>query len=430
MNAQKYHTIIVGSGVGGGTLARELTKRGKSVLVLERGCREAKLGTFGDATRFYDANPITRIPKKSKEGVIIWRAFMAGGTSVVAMGNITRCLEKEFLDYGIDLGEEMIEAEKDVSVAPLPDKRLSEGGNRIREAARLIGHTFTNMPKCIEAERCASCGNCSLGCPNGAKWTALKYLEEAERLGAEVIYKAHVQRVLQENGQVSGVAVDLPSGPVEIQAEIVILAAGGVGTPILLQKSGVPQAGEGLFIDLLQNTYAEVDDFSMMNEPQMALVDLEYHQERGFLLSTMINHPREVRLIELGPKGFALPTKRLVGIMTKIVDEPTGKVFADGSISKTVTAADRQKLDEGARISKEILIKAGASPKSVLYSEIQGAHPGGTAALGRVVDGNLMAGVKNLYVCDASVLPKAPGLPPILTLIALSKHLAKQLAAH
>ena len=39
-----------------------------------------------------------------------------------------------------------------------------------------------------------------------------------------------------------------------------------------------------------------------------------------------------------------------------------------------------------------------------------------------------MTRVKNLYVCDASVLPKAPGLPPILTIVALGKHLAKHLA--
>ncbi len=33
----------------------------------------------------------------------------------------------------------------------------------------------------------------------------------------------------------------------------------------------------------------------------------------------------------------------------------------------------------------------------------------------------------NLSVCDASVLPKAPGLPPILTIVALAKWLGKAL---
>ena len=60
---------------------------------------------------------------------------------------------------------------------------------------------------------------------------------------------------------------------------------------------------------------------------------------------------------------------------------------------------------------------------------MEGAHPGGTAAVGVVVDSNLQTKIDNLFVCDASVLPTAPGLPPILTIVALSKRLAKLLTA-
>lgn len=48
--------------------------------------------------------------------------------------------------------------------------------------------------------------------------------------------------------------------------------------------------------------------------------------------------------------------------------------------------------------------------------------------IGEVVDNNLkVLGCEGLYVCDASVLPVAPGLPPILTIAALAKWLAKKL---
>jgi len=50
------------------------------------------------------------------------------------------------------------------------------------------------------------------------------------------------------------------------------------------------------------------------------------------------------------------------------------------------------------------------------------------AATGGVVDKNLQTEVDNLFVCDASVLPATPGLPPILTIVALAKRLAKLLA--
>ncbi|UCD10333.1 MAG: hypothetical protein JSU79_11190, partial [Dehalococcoidales bacterium] len=44
-----------------------------------------------------------------------------------------------------------------------------------------------------------------------------------------------------------------------------------------------------------------------------------------------------------------------------------------------------------------------------------------------IVDKDLQTEVNNLFACDASVLPEAPGLPPILTIVALAKKLAKTL---
>ena len=63
-----------------------------------------------------------------------------------------------------------------------------------------------------------------------------------------------------------------------------------------------------------------------------------------------------------------------------------------------------------------------------MFSKLQGAHPGGTAAIGEVVNKDLETSIRNLYVCDGSVLPVSPGLPPILTIVALAKRLAKNLS--
>ncbi|MBU4608864.1 MAG: GMC family oxidoreductase, partial [Methanobacterium sp.] len=43
------------------------------------------------------------------------------------------------------------------------------------------------------------------------------------------------------------------------------------------------------------------------------------------------------------------------------------------------------------------------------------------------VDENLETKIKGLFVADASVLPLAPGAPPILTIIALAKRLVAYL---
>ena len=154
MNKKKYEFIIVGSGAGGATLARELTKRRKEVLVLERGKLEEKIGTFQDALRYFETNRYTKLPRKSREGIILWRALMAGGSTVVSCGCSTRCLEEELLDLGVNLNEEFAEAEKEMNVSPIDEKLLSEGSERIKWASKELGYKMELMPKFIDPVKC------------------------------------------------------------------------------------------------------------------------------------------------------------------------------------------------------------------------------------------------------------------------------------
>ena len=79
------------------------------------------------------------------------------------------------------------------------------------------------------------------------------------------------------------------------------------------------------------------------------------------------------------------------------------------------------------KLPRRILKKSGA--KNLITTKVwRGAHPGGTAAIGEVIDDNLrVRGMKGLYVCDASMFPFAPGLPPILTITAVGKWLGKRI---
>ena len=425
MNSKKYEFLIVGSGAGGATLARELSKKAKKVLVVEKGKYEQKLGTLRGSLRFYDTNKLTKLPKKSKEGVILYRTIMAGGSTVVSCGNATRCLEEELADFGINLDEEFTEAESEMNVLPIDRRLLSEGSEKIMWASKELGYQMELMPKFINPNKCKACGQCWLGCAKDATWTALNYLEEARQNGADIIYDTSVEQVLTENGRVKGVRGIGLQGEMEIFSDVVILAAGGLGTPVILQQSGVKKAGSNLFVDLLVNTYGITESFNQISEPPMALVDHEFYKSKGFILSPYVNHYRMARFLEMGVKGLSLPTNRLIGIMNKISDEPIGHVYPDGTVSKPVSEKDWMRLKEGSSIASEILIKAGAGPKSISVSKVQGGHPGGTAAIGTVVGKDLQTEVNNLFVCDASVLPKAPGMPPILTIIALAKWLAK-----
>ena len=427
MNDKIYDYLIVGSGAGGATLAKELAQRKKDVLVVETGKIEEKIGEFNIARKFYDGDHLLRIPRKSKEGVIIWRTLMAGGSTVVSCGNGIRCLEKELNELGINLQEEFDQVEKELQVAPISERLLSNGSKRIRQAATDLGINMELMPKIINPEICRKCGNCVLGCVNGAKWTALNYLKSAMNDDCEVVFESNVKKVITENGRVKGVMISGKSGKREILAKKVILSAGGIGTPIILQNSGIEGAGTNLFVDLFLNVCGTTEDerLNQVFEPGMTLVSMDFHKSKGFIISPYVSHSKLVKFLEFGLKGFVMSDKKTLGLMVKTTDDPIGHVYPNGFISKPVTENDRKRLKEGVDVAIGILQKAGA--KSIKISRLQGGHPGGTAAIGKVVDKNLQTKIEGLFLCDASVLPVTPGLPPILTIVALAKKLAKSI---
>ena len=416
--------VIVGSGTGGATLAKELSKKGKKVTLIEKGRRETKVGRMRDGLRFYEGHSF----QKSKEGTILYGTNMVGGTSVVASGNALPCLEKEFLDFGIDLKKYLKEAMDEIKAAPLPDKCIAPGVMKILESAEALGLNPKRIPKFINPEKCVQCGNCFLGCRYGAKWSAINYVDEAIKKGASLITQTKAIRVLTSNGMAQGIEAISAKGPINIMASIVIMSGGGINTPKLLQHSGIEKAGKKMFCDPFMTTYGATKNLSQLkgvNAPGYIL------KPGKFILFPVVDPPVQFALYT-GWRSFLgkLPRERTLGMMTKIADELIGGVNADGQMEKPITKKDKEKFDEGVSLVKEILIKAGADPKSIFtIKKIRGPHPGGTAAIGEVVNNNLETEIKNLYVCDNSIHPTAPGLPPILTIIALAKWLSNRITS-
>jgi len=418
--------VIVGSGVGGATLAKELATRGRKVLIVEKGnyFSQEQFGTEIQAYKFYDRHGLW---SKTKEGIFYYRTIMVGGTSLVSCGNGVRALEKEFKNLGIDLSKEFRETEKELSISPVPKRFIRRGARLIIEAAKKVGFKMQPMPKFINFKKCISCGNCILGCRKGAKWTALQYLKKAQDKGASLVTGINITKVLTSKGKASAVeGYDHTGEKVEVFANIVVLAAGGIGTPIILQNSGI-KAGQKLFLDLFNVTIGLTKNTGLSRELTMAAVS--HHQ--GFILSPFIDNPfvlASVLPVSLR-QNLKISTHKdyLLGIMVKIKDDCFGRVHKDGLIEKRVSSEDLLKLRKGTAIAKKILLKAGAEPKTIMTTKIRGAHPGGTAAIGEVVNKNLETRIKGLFVSDASVLPTSPGLPPIVTIVALAKRLSKLL---
>jgi choline dehydrogenase-like flavoprotein len=346
---------------------------------------------------------------------------------VVSCGNAVRSLEKELAGLGINLKQEFLEAEKDLGVKRVPQSHIGKGTRKIMRAANKLGFKMVAMPKLIDFQKCISCGNCILGCRRDAKWTALRYLEEAKNNGACLLTGIEVTKVLISGGKAVGIeGIDRSGKKIRMRAKRVVLAAGAIATPVILENSGI-KAGQRLFLDLFNVTIGLTKNAGLMRELTMGAV----HHHRGFILSPFIDNPFALAAT------ISLPLRRdikliahrnqMLGIMVKIQDDSLGKVRKDGIIEKTVSARDFSRLKKGSDIAKKILIKAGVSPKTIVTTKIRGAHPGATAAIGEVVNKNLETRIKGLFVADSSVLPVAPGLPPIVTIVALAKRLGKYL---
>lgn len=161
----------------------------------------------------------------------------------------------------------------------------------------------------------------------------------------------------------------------------------------------------------------------------MATIIDEFHDSEGYILSPFMEGPLDLLTdrIPLSKKLLVRNYNKLIGVMAKTKDLPNGKVNVDGSFVKPVGQVDRGKIDKGFDRSKLILETAGVDPKSIFCTHLRAGHPGGTAGLGRVVNGDLETEVSGLFVCDCSVFPETPGKPPVLTIIALAKYLASKL---
>ena len=129
-----------------------------------------------------------------------------------------------------------------------------------------------------------------------------------------------------------------------------------------------------------------------------------------------------------GPKAVAnfRHFPHTLGIMAKIRDGFAGAVNPDGTVSKPLGEKDQSLIARGAEISGRILRRAGCDPASIVSTPPRGAHPGGTARIGDVLDADLQTRIPGLYVCDASVIPEPCGMPPVLMLMGLARRLVAE----
>jgi choline dehydrogenase-like flavoprotein len=425
--------IVVGSGPGGATVARELARKGQKVLLLERGIDHrprSYYGTYLGALIYADRMSLLF----TQEGLNIVRPLMVGGATSMYCGCAAPPPDWLKNRYGVDIDLEVSETIEELEIAPLPPELRGAASTRIAEAANALGYDWQPQLKFMKPSRAKKfdCGaKCMLGCRCQAKWNAAEWVDEAVELGAELRTRARVDRVLIEDGHAFGVQGTLEGKPFTAHARNVVLAAGGIGTPRILQSSGLERAGQGMTMDVTVMVYGFVKERGIGNEPPMTWS--WENPEVGYMLSTLID-PWLLYPIITALKGPRYPLywprwNNILGVMIKLKDVISGGVFPDGRISKPLTEDDRPRLQHAEEMCRAILRKAGADPNTMFMTPLRGTHPSGTVRIGEMLDTNLQTEIEGLYVCDASTFPEALARPTVLTIIGLGKRLAKHLSA-
>lgn len=397
--------IVVGTGAGGGILAYELAKDNVPVTIIEKG----PYIRSGDAFNYYD---------KYSDDVDLLTTTCIGGASIVSMGNMVRALDDELHEFGIDLSDDYEYVEKLVGVHPLDDSHIGKGTQAFLDAANELGLNTLKMPKAIREEDCIQCGKCAFGCPVDAKFSGKDLVDKAVEMGAELICDAEVVEVITDDGKACGVSYIKDNKKETALADTVVLAAGAVGTALILRNSGIREAGHEIFFDPFVSVGGYLKDINFNTEVQMAGLVIG----ENFVLS-----PHFSSFIRANIPDDDVGDKDILSIMVKTADECRGYVDDDGDVVKINTIQDIRYLAEGAATAGFILEKAGVDPRTIGSTVYRGAHPGGTAPIGKIVDSNQETEIAGLFVSDASVLPISHGKPPILTILALSKRLADYL---
>ena len=285
--------IVVGTGAGGATAAKEL-QGSFDVTVLEAGGqfhpfkadlslmeKVKRIGLLFDEREIRLLFPAMRI-QKTAGGMVLVKGIALGGTTTIATGNALR-MDADLKAIGIDLSFEFDELSAEIPVSIDHQKRWRPITKRLFEICREMKLDPSPTPKMVDYTKCIRCGECVLGCKQGAKWDSRMFLNAAVDNGARLIERCVVEGFVAENGTVAGVEARRGRKREFYPADLVILAAGGFGTPIILENSGI-DCQPTMFVDPVLCVATEWKDSYENKEIPMPFVIQREH----FIISPVL----------------------------------------------------------------------------------------------------------------------------------------------
>lgn len=480
--------VVIGSGAGGSIAASAFARAGKRVVVLEAG------GAY-DARTFTQRELMTSelyldrgLTSSSDLGVAILAGATLGGGTTVNWCTSLRLPERIAQEWGafcgIDrLGAELAphfaEIERRLEVRPTP--HINANNRAILDGARALGVSAEVTPRDAAIDCGDGCGYCGYGCAYDKKHSTVKaLLPDVTDTGGIIYANATAMRAETSSGRATGVAVlqrvaESDVRAFDVDADLVIVAAGALRTPGILARSGIrhAQLGKRLF---LHPVAAAIAEFDRPIEPWRGPMQSAYSDAFNYR-SGNYGVKIEVAPTHPGLAALALPwqsraehaalMERLPNVATLIAitrDRDPGSVdlddeayiryrvsshdgkhmlaglvglfdlaFAAGAIRVTTLHTKPIEIERAAWSASyreafaQRLQRIGVAPnRQILFS----AHQMGTASLGTrrersVVDPDgRVWGYENVLVADGSVFPQSSGVNPMLTIMAMAGRIA------
>jgi choline dehydrogenase-like flavoprotein len=422
--------VVVGTGAGGAAAAKEL-QGAFEVTILEAG-REfhpfaldlavpdtlKRTGLLFDEREIGLLFPAMKI-EKTTGGIVHVRGIGTGGTTTLATGNALR-QERALREIGVDLAPELGELEREIPISTDHQARWRQSTRALFDACRDMGLAPAPLPKMGANARCTRCGRCVLGCPSGAKWDSRSFVDDAIGRGSRLSTGCRVTAVRVEAGRATGVEARAGGRRLVVPADLVVLAAGGIGTPMILQGSGI-RCEPRLFVDPVLCVAAPLEGALQNRELSMPFAA----QRDGYIVAPYFDY-----LSYFFNPRWRWPARDTVSLMIKLADTEEGRIEGR-RIRKALTERDRAVLAGARTLCLEILERVGIDRRHTFAGTLNAGHPGGMLPL-EPADARSLHPARlpaNLYVADATLLPRPLGNPPILTVMALARRVARAAAA-
>jgi choline dehydrogenase-like flavoprotein len=252
---EEAEVVVVGSGPAGAVVTHELAAAGVDVLLIEEG------PPFTPGEYRQDGN--VSMARTMREGGLrstmgsfmpVLQAICLGGGSLINSAICVRPPPFIFDEWSNRFAlERTTRADLDphydavadfLGIGPTPDAVQGTRNMLFKRGCDALGHASEPIERNIKG--CRGSGECFTGCRPRAKQSMdVSYIPAAIRKGARVLTSLQVQRVLGIGKRIWGVEGQVvepfsgkPSHAFKVNARLVVLAAGCMATPVLLQKSG------------------------------------------------------------------------------------------------------------------------------------------------------------------------------------------------